>query len=112
MSLGSAPAAGSPSPGCAATPPFFAEREIIFAIAKPKFSRGTDTVRDRRMIERRITRLYVAAGLSSRTATELVRGQGHYWRSVWRLGAGAAVGGFTGPEGEWLGRVSESGKGA
>jgi len=64
------------------------------------------------MIERRITRLYVAAGLSSGAAIELDRAQAHYLRSVLRLGAGAAVAVFNGTDGEWLCRVSEIGKGA
>ena len=64
------------------------------------------------MIERRITRLYVAAGLSSGAAIELDRAQAHYLRSVLRLGAVAAVAVFNGTDGEWLCRVSEIGKGA
>jgi len=64
------------------------------------------------MIERRITRIYVAAGLSSGAAIELDRAQAHYLRSVLRLGAGAAVAVFNGTDGEWLCRLSEIGKGA
>src|SRR5437588_12505929 len=64
------------------------------------------------MIERRIPRLYVAAGLVSSAKIELDRAQAHYLRSVLRLGAGAAVAVFNGTDGEWLCRVSEIGKGA
>lgn len=64
------------------------------------------------MIERRIPRLYVAAGLATGAKIELNRAQGHYLRSVLRLDAGAAVAVFNGTDGEWLCRVFAIGKGA
>ncbi len=64
------------------------------------------------MIERRIPRLYVAAGLVSSAKIELDRAQAHYLRSVLRLGTGASVAVFNATDGEWLCRVSEIGKGA
>lgn len=61
------------------------------------------------MIDRRPPRLHVAAGLFAGTEIELDRAQGHYLRSVLRLGTGAAVAVFNAADGEWLCRVSEIG---
>jgi 16S rRNA (uracil1498-N3)-methyltransferase len=55
-------------------------------------------------------RLFVAADLVTGAAIELDAGQQHYLTNVLRLAAGAAVLLFNGRDGEWLGRIAESGR--
>ena len=63
------------------------------------------------MTEHRAPRLYVTAGLAPGGEFEPEAGQVHYLRSVFRLGARAAVIAFNETDGEWLCRVAEIGKG-
>ena len=62
------------------------------------------------MDECRAPRLYVTERLALHSEVELGAGQAHYLRSVRRLQIGAAVAVFNPADGEWLCRVTESGK--
>jgi 16S rRNA (uracil1498-N3)-methyltransferase len=55
-------------------------------------------------------RLYVEQALGPGQAVALSQDQAHYLFAVMRMGVGAAVALFNGRDGEWLGRVAESGK--
>ena len=60
--------------------------------------------------ERARTRLFVEADLSAGASVRLAGPQCHYLTRVMRLETGGTVGMFNGRDGEWLARISESGK--
>ncbi|HEV2335779.1 MAG TPA: 16S rRNA (uracil(1498)-N(3))-methyltransferase [Stellaceae bacterium] len=57
-----------------------------------------------------VTRLYIPGGLASGAAVELDAPQAHRLRNVLRLGLDAPIAAFNAAEGEWLCRISETGK--
>lgn len=57
-----------------------------------------------------LPRLYVRQPLAEGAAVELEPGQANYLGNVLRLGAGAELLVFDGESGEWLARISQSGK--
>ena len=57
------------------------------------------------------TRLFVSTDLAGGLSVGLEPSQAHYVKTVLRLGPGAVVALFNGRDGEWLGRVDDTGKG-
>ena len=62
------------------------------------------------MNERPKARLYVAEPFAPGGSIELAPGQAHHLRTVLRLGAGAVVAAFNATDGEWLCRITETGR--
>jgi len=62
------------------------------------------------MSERGVARVYVTEPLAPGAVLDLAPGQAHHLRSVLRLGTGTAVAAFNASEGEWICRLTETGR--
>src|SRR5271163_4028848 len=62
------------------------------------------------MSEREVARVYVTKPLAAGAVFDLAPGQAHHLRTVLRLGDGAAVAAFNASDGEWLCRLTETGR--
>jgi 16S rRNA (uracil1498-N3)-methyltransferase len=62
------------------------------------------------MSEREVARIYVTKPLAAGAVLDLAPGQAHHLRTVLRLGDGAAVAAFNASDGEWLCRLTETGR--
>src|SRR5271170_6409797 len=62
------------------------------------------------MSERRVARVYVIRPLAAGAVLDLASGQAHHLRTVLRLGDGAAVAAFNASDGEWICRLTETGR--
>jgi len=62
------------------------------------------------MSERGVARVYVTEPLAAGAVLDLAPGQAHHLRTVLRLGAGTAVAAFNASDGEWICRLTETGR--
>jgi 16S rRNA (uracil1498-N3)-methyltransferase len=62
------------------------------------------------MSERRVARVYVTEPLAAGAVLDLAPGQAHHLRTVLRLEAGTAVAAFNAADGEWLCRLTATGR--
>jgi 16S rRNA (uracil1498-N3)-methyltransferase len=62
------------------------------------------------MSERGVARVYVTEPLAAGAVLDLAPGQAHHLRTVLRLGAGTAIAAFNGSDGEWICRLTATGR--
>jgi len=62
------------------------------------------------MNERGVARVYVTEPLAAGAVLDLAPGQAHHLRTVLRLGDGAVVAAFNASDGEWICRLTETGR--